>query len=148
MQSQLLCALTEKIFLNLVKSNQIWIVIRLFPSIWHRKKFHLVSNQSKSVITINIVYELERFRNYFSVCAQEKTVQTSHVSLKSLVRASTVFYATVFYVRAIIKFWTNLISILKHSPKTYLHARPLRAFVAQWKNADCKPTISSRQMQL
>ena len=37
----------EKSFLNLVKSNQIWIVITFILTIWHQTEFHLMH---KSII--------------------------------------------------------------------------------------------------
>ena len=37
-------------FRNLVKSNQIWIVITLFRLIWHQTEFRWVTNQSEKLI--------------------------------------------------------------------------------------------------
>jgi len=54
---------TEKKIPNLVKSNQIMIVIILFRLIWHQ----IIPI---SVITIQTWFDLSRFRNYFSVCEQ------------------------------------------------------------------------------
>jgi len=36
---------TEKSFLNILESSQIWIIITLFMFIWYRTEFHLVSNE-------------------------------------------------------------------------------------------------------
>ena len=52
-------------FLNLVKSNQIWIVVTVIRMIWHRTQICLVSNKWKSEITNQIYYDLTRFRKYF-----------------------------------------------------------------------------------
>ena len=38
---------TDKYFLNLVKSNQIWIIITLFQLIWNQMKFRWVPNQTE-----------------------------------------------------------------------------------------------------
>ena len=38
---------TKKFILNLVKSNQIWIVITIFWLIWHQTEFRLIANNSE-----------------------------------------------------------------------------------------------------
>ena len=39
---------SEKYFLNILKSNQIWIVFTPFQLIWHQAEFRLVPNQSEN----------------------------------------------------------------------------------------------------
>ena len=45
---------TGKYFLNLVQSNQIWNVIKLFRLIWCQMKFYLMSNQSRKKVNQSI----------------------------------------------------------------------------------------------
>ena len=52
----------EKSFLNLVDLNQIWIVIILFRLIEHQTELSLVPNQSKKGITVQIWFNLTRFK--------------------------------------------------------------------------------------
>ena len=54
---------TEYLFLNLVKSNQTWIVIKIFLLIYQQSKFRVDPKiNRKSVITIYILCNKPRFR--------------------------------------------------------------------------------------
>ena len=57
---------TEKSFLNIDESNQIWVVITLFRLIRHQMKFRFVPNQSEKC-NYN-PFDLARFRKDFSMC--------------------------------------------------------------------------------
>ena len=47
LELELECENIEELLLNLVKLNQIWIVITLLRLIWNKTKFNCMSNQSK-----------------------------------------------------------------------------------------------------
>ena len=60
---------TEKSFLNLVKSNQICIVITLFRLVWDQADLHLVSIQSEKCNYNPNLVEIKNTRKRFpSVC--------------------------------------------------------------------------------
>ena len=60
---------TEKHFLNLVTLSQIRTVFTLLRQIWHQKEFFWCQIIQKSVITIQILFDLTRLGIDFSVCA-------------------------------------------------------------------------------
>ena len=62
----------EKYFLNILKSNQIWIVLTLFRLILQQTKFRLVPDQSENVKYNLISVDLTRFRNDFSAFSPYK----------------------------------------------------------------------------
>ena len=56
----------DKSFLNLIILNQIWIVITFFRLIWNQTEFQI---NRKAVVTIQISFDLTKFRKDLSVCS-------------------------------------------------------------------------------